>query len=168
MANYIEEFHRLGARTNLMENEQHLIARFVGGLRMDIKEKVELQPFHFLAEAISFAETLEEMNDIWSKNLSRRGPWKASMSKKQTIVNKAANPTHPPSLAKGKDKEVQEEAEEQRTEAVNKGRRQNPYNRPSLGKCFRCSQVGHLSNSCPQRKTVAYLEDEEENMIEGR
>lgn len=46
MANYIEEFQRLGARTSLMKNEQHLIARFVGGLRMDIKEKVKLQSFN--------------------------------------------------------------------------------------------------------------------------
>ena len=45
MVQYIEEFHRLGARTNLMENEQRLIDRFVGGLRYDIKEKVKLQPF---------------------------------------------------------------------------------------------------------------------------
>lgn len=34
----IEEFHQLGVRTNLVENEQHLIARFIGGLLMDIKE----------------------------------------------------------------------------------------------------------------------------------
>ncbi|KAA0038479.1 uncharacterized protein E5676_scaffold6571G00030 [Cucumis melo var. makuwa] len=40
MAEYIEEFHRLGARTNLMENEQDLIAGFVGGLRLDIKENL--------------------------------------------------------------------------------------------------------------------------------
>ena len=44
-ADYIEKFHRLGARTNLMENEKHLIVWFVGGLRFDIKEKVKLQPF---------------------------------------------------------------------------------------------------------------------------
>ena len=52
VADYIEEFHRLGARTNLMENEQHLIARFVGGLRFDIKEKVRLRPFLNLSDAI--------------------------------------------------------------------------------------------------------------------
>lgn len=28
---YVEDFHRLRARTNLAENEQHFIARFVGG-----------------------------------------------------------------------------------------------------------------------------------------
>lgn len=35
---YIEEFHQLGAHMNLMENEQHLAARFIGGLCYDIKE----------------------------------------------------------------------------------------------------------------------------------
>lgn len=38
VADFVQEFHRLGARTNLAGNEQHLSARFVGGLRMDIKE----------------------------------------------------------------------------------------------------------------------------------
>ncbi|KAA0060703.1 transposon Ty3-I Gag-Pol polyprotein isoform X1 [Cucumis melo var. makuwa] len=38
-AEYIEEFHRLGARTNLMESEQHLIARFTGGLRTNRRRK---------------------------------------------------------------------------------------------------------------------------------
>lgn len=28
----------MGAHMNLMENEQHLAARFIGGLRYDIKE----------------------------------------------------------------------------------------------------------------------------------
>ncbi|KAA0066332.1 uncharacterized protein E5676_scaffold602G001230 [Cucumis melo var. makuwa] len=42
-----------GARMNLMENEQHLIAWFVGGLRFDIKEKVKLQPFLTLSDAIT-------------------------------------------------------------------------------------------------------------------
>ena len=38
IADYIEEFQRLGARINLMENE-HLIAWFVEGLRFDIRNK---------------------------------------------------------------------------------------------------------------------------------
>lgn len=40
VVDYIEEFHLLEAKTNMMEGEQHLIASFVGGLRLDIKEKV--------------------------------------------------------------------------------------------------------------------------------
>ena len=75
VADYIEEFHRLGARTNLMENEQHLIARFVGGLRFDIKEKVKLQPFLNLADVITYTESVEEIIDLNLKKNTRRGPW---------------------------------------------------------------------------------------------
>ena len=58
---YIEKFHRLGAPTNLMKNEQHLIVRFIRGLQMDLREKVKLHRFQWLSEAIAYAETIEEM-----------------------------------------------------------------------------------------------------------
>lgn len=32
-----------------------------------IKEKVELQTFHFLVDAIAFAKTVEKLNEIQSK-----------------------------------------------------------------------------------------------------
>lgn len=63
-------------------------------------------------------------------------------------------------------RETHEGAVEKKAETAYKRKPQNPYNRPSLGKCFRCGQTGRLSNECPQRKTVAYMEDEEEIMSE--
>ena len=65
----------------MMENEQHLIARFVGGLLMDIKEKVKLQPFNWISKAISFAETVEEIDELHFKNASRRGTWESTLNK---------------------------------------------------------------------------------------
>ena len=44
----------------------------MGGLRSDIKEKIKLQPFGFLSEAVSFAKIVEEMIVIRSRNLNRR------------------------------------------------------------------------------------------------
>lgn len=71
---YTEEFHRLSARTNLAESKNHLIARFVGVLCSDIKEKVKIQPITFLSDAISLAETSEEMNEQ-SRKSRRRSSW---------------------------------------------------------------------------------------------
>ena len=33
--------------------------------------------------------------------------------------------------------------------------------RPNVGKCFRCNQVGYLSNKFPNRRTVAHLDVED-------
>ena len=70
----------MGARTNLHESENHLIARFIGGLRPDIKEKVNLQSLGFLTDVIALAETVEEMNEQQSKRFTQRNRWEASSS----------------------------------------------------------------------------------------
>ena len=69
---YVENFHKLGAKTNLAENVHHLIARFVGGLQSDIKEKVELQPLGFLTDTITLVTAIEEMIDSCFKILYSR------------------------------------------------------------------------------------------------
>ncbi|XP_031745523.1 uncharacterized protein LOC116405899 [Cucumis sativus] len=157
---YIEEFHRLSARTNLSENEQHQIARFVGGLRFDIKEKVKLQPLRFLSEAISLAETVEEMIALKAKTMNRRTTWEPTPTKKTSYTSKTNDQPMAPIHGKGKEADSQTATNEKKAEIINKSKNQNNYTRPSLGKCFRCGQPGHLSNSCPQRKTIALAEEE--------
>lgn len=36
----------------------------------------------------------------------------------------------------------------------------NPYIRSTLGKCFRCGQVGHLSNFCSQWRALTLIDDD--------
>ncbi|TYK17056.1 uncharacterized protein E5676_scaffold130G002100 [Cucumis melo var. makuwa] len=108
MADYIEELHRLGACTNMVENEQHFIARFVGGLPFDIKEKVKLHPFLMLFEAITYADSVEESIETNSKKTTRKNPWD-SLNSRSVAANR------------------------------------------------------HLSDSCPQRRTVAFLNEGEES-----
>ena len=48
-----------------MENEHHLVTRFVGGLRSDIE--VKLQPFLNLSGAITYAESVEKINELNSR-----------------------------------------------------------------------------------------------------
>lgn len=83
IADYVEEFHRLGARTNLAENEYHLITRFIEGLRMDVKEKVKLQQFHYLSDVILFVETVKEMNENHFKKAPRKSHREENSSKKK-------------------------------------------------------------------------------------
>lgn len=39
----------------------------------------------------------------------------------------------------------------------------DPYARPNLGKCYRYNQPGHLSNSCPNRRSINIVEEGESN-----
>ncbi|KAA0037938.1 uncharacterized protein E5676_scaffold154G00410 [Cucumis melo var. makuwa] len=160
-AEYIEEFHRLGARTNLMESEQHLIARFTGGLRMDLREKVKLQRFQWLSEVIAYPETVEEMVESQSK-FTRKGFWETSTSK-NTLAPQAINKAKVIEKDKEPEKKDDHNSKEETTEANKKSR--NPYNRPFSGTCYRCGQAGHPSISYPQEKTVAFVDDEE--LIQG-
>ena len=45
----------------------------------------------------------------------------------------------------------------------------DPYAHPNLGKCFWCNQLGHLSNNCPNRQSVNFIEEggsKEEQVLE--
>ena len=50
---YTEEFYRLGARANLVEDENQQVARFIGGLNEAIQEKLELSSVWSLNEAVN-------------------------------------------------------------------------------------------------------------------
>lgn len=156
MAEYTEEFHRLGARTNLVGSENQLIARFVGGLQSDIKEKVKTHPLIFLSDAISLAETVEEMNEEQSRKSARR-PWENSSGgfKRNTVAVPKNTRVQQPTSSKGKEVE-QSAGKDKTTETAGRKAQGNPYNRPNMGKCFRCGQTCHLSNNCPSRNTLTF------------
>lgn len=66
------------ARTNLVENVEHLIARLIGGMQVDIKENVKLRHFELLIDGIIHAERMKELNKVRSKKNARKSPWNAS------------------------------------------------------------------------------------------
>lgn len=59
MEEYVKEFEFLLIRCELMEPQEQTIARFLGGLRKDIANVVELQSYIFLEEVIKLATRVE-------------------------------------------------------------------------------------------------------------
>lgn len=79
VAEYSEEFHRLCARNNFSETEQHKIACFVGGLRENIKKKFNLQPLYYLTEAVALATKVEDSHGSKQRGIpNRKSPWERS------------------------------------------------------------------------------------------
>lgn len=52
---YTEEFYRLNSCSNLSEIEGQQVARFVGGLRLEIQDKVSLHTVSTLSKAVNLA-----------------------------------------------------------------------------------------------------------------
>jgi hypothetical protein len=50
---YVDDFYRLSARNDLMETEAQQVARFIGGLRLPIHDKVSMQHVFTLTEVVS-------------------------------------------------------------------------------------------------------------------
>ncbi|TYK10176.1 uncharacterized protein E5676_scaffold16G003210 [Cucumis melo var. makuwa] len=56
-------------------------------LRFDIKDKVKLQPFLTLSDAITYAESVKEINELSSRKNRRKGPWNVNTSNKATAAH---------------------------------------------------------------------------------
>ncbi|KAA0041474.1 hypothetical protein E5676_scaffold205G001280 [Cucumis melo var. makuwa] len=110
------------------------------------------------------SETIEEMMTVRLKNSNRRAAWETNPSKKQSYGKKTDEQPSTSVVDKGKAIDIQET--NKKKESVVRGKTQNNYTRPSLGKCFRCGELDHLSNNFLQRKIIALAEDEDTYMSE--
>ncbi|PKU79208.1 RNA-directed DNA polymerase [Dendrobium catenatum] len=153
---YTEEFYRLSARNNLRESENQLVARYIGGLKENLQDKLELNSIWSLSQAVNFALKAESQLQRHYRSTTNRRTFmegSAGSSKVVTLTTKVSEvpsaPTNTATEFKGGAK----------TRAPV---RENPYAKPNVIKCFRCLQPGHKSNECPSRHQVQLAEGEEE------
>ncbi|XP_041004080.1 uncharacterized protein LOC121249434 [Juglans microcarpa x Juglans regia] len=153
MSDYTKEFYRLNARNNLSETEGQQIARYTGGLRMAIQDKVALHTAWSLSEAVNLAMKIEMQ--LARPPLRIQNPPQA----KPVTQPSQPNDTRPPPFSKFQ----KGESSTQHAKApVN-----NPYTRPMTRKCFHCNQPGHRSNECPTRRSVHIIEEGDEELKGG-
>lgn len=160
MNEYTEEFYRLGARINLPESEEQRVAKYIDGLRLEIRDVLRLRDIYSVIEAVNMANKVESQIKSGSRpQPNYRSPFYSKTSQearpdkgKQHAVNPPPNKAENEILWKG----------EHSKSTVHKRNSGNAYAKPSLDICFRCSQPGHRSNECPRRTRVGVVNEEEE------
>ncbi|PKU87240.1 hypothetical protein MA16_Dca009388 [Dendrobium catenatum] len=163
---YTEEFYRLSARNNLNESANQIVARYIGGLKDAIQDKLELNAIWSLSQAVNYALKAEMQMSRNSHSRSNRRTTEHSVEFSKQHFPNAASATKPsPSVsASNQPHGTNPRVAEQRTYQKNKAPlKDNPYVKPSNIKCFRCFQQGHKSNECPTRPQLQLLEAEDED-----
>ncbi|GJZ03034.1 RNA-directed DNA polymerase, partial [Tanacetum coccineum] len=131
----INEFDKPRMRYDVVEEEDQVVARFLGVLKPEIADIVSLQPYWTYTDVCRLALKVEKQIKAKSKgNTSRFTP------PTRTAPPTAPKATTPTTKAAGNTKE-----------RVNNAPR-----------CYKCSGVGHYARDCPNLKTLAFVPDDAE------
>ncbi|XP_020690236.1 uncharacterized protein LOC110105185 [Dendrobium catenatum] len=159
VSDYTEEFYRLSARNNLRESENQLVARYTGGLREAVQDKLQLNSLWTLSQAVNFALKAELQLSKQSKSYSSRRILPDQPSDSRSLSsNKPTAQALPTGTSNNSDGKAPFKPRQPP--------RDNPYIKPTTLKCFRCFQLGHKSNECPTRPQLQLVEGDNEETEE--
>ncbi|PKU73240.1 RNA-directed DNA polymerase [Dendrobium catenatum] len=160
VSEYTEEFYRLSARNDLNETTNQLVARYIGGLKEGIQDKLEMSSVWSLSEAVNFALKAElQLGRQQRSNIHRRSFVEGGQDSSK--LPGTANRKTPAAIETGGPSSPAKPSADPRAPVKPKNPfRENPYPRPQGLKCFRCFQPGHKSNECPNRQQLQILDGE--------
>ncbi|XP_020691225.2 uncharacterized protein LOC110105887 [Dendrobium catenatum] len=167
VSEYTEEFYSLSARNDLNETSNQLVARYIGGLKESIQDKLELSSVWSLSQAVNFALKAE----IQLGRHSRSGTYRKQNAETGIDLAKpsgsAMRKTPVAAEGSGNSQPLKILSDPKAPVKPKFPGKENPYPRPQGLKCFRCFQPGHKSNECPNRQQLQLLEGEgeEENEL---
>ncbi|KAG8383197.1 hypothetical protein BUALT_Bualt05G0159500 [Buddleja alternifolia] len=150
---YSNEFLRLNARNDLSETDNQQVARFIGGLRMNIQDQMALHNVWTLDEAVNLAQKIENQ---FSRQPIRTQPnrFNPETSQKNPTPTPPQNPRNQTLITRN----------QTRPPATPNPNRQNnnPYAKPFGDKCYKCGEPGHRSNECRSNKRANVVERNED------
>jgi len=135
---YRQQMELLLLRVGLREEERTSIARFLSGLNMEARDKVELLPYRDLDELVQLCIRVEQQ--IKRMSSSKSYGFHSYPRKDQTQGILGVAPSKP---KENKGKTIQKSTPKTSSQA-----------RTSNIKCFICLGRGHIASQCPTKKTM--------------
>jgi len=121
-------------RAGIIEEESITISRFLSGLNLDIRDRVELLPYQDLNDLVQISIKVEQQN--LRKSFSKRNQAQTNSYVKKDFKKEEKKEEPPRNLGKGKDGNA------------------SSHTRTSEIKCFKCLGRGHIASQCPTKKTM--------------
>lgn len=140
---------RLAERNNLKETENQQVARYLSGLRVNIRDRVGLQPVYNLQQVQGMALRAEEFERRSNTNNFQRAiTYALTPTDKGKLV--AQNPISTTPVSRAMHTQARSVASGSNTTAPQRPT-YNPYARQLPDLCYRCKKPGHRSNTCRER-----------------
>ncbi|GKC81728.1 reverse transcriptase domain-containing protein [Tanacetum coccineum] len=133
----INEFDKLRMRCDVVEEEEQVVARFLGVLKPEIADIVSLQPYWTYTDVCRLALKVEKQIKAKSKGTTSRF----------TPPTRTAPPTAPKATTP--------------TTSAAGNTRERVNNAP---RCYKCSRVKHYARECLNLKTLAFVPDDADSI----
>ncbi|KAI3498749.1 hypothetical protein L1887_34530 [Cichorium endivia] len=132
---FVADFDRLRLRCGADEEDEQVIARFLGALRSDIADIVQLQQFWTLDDVIRLAFKVEKQLSNKTRATTSRPPQPLRQTTPAVPTSRPI-PTPRP----------------ENTSLTN-------ANQTGTKRCFKCQGLGHYARECPNKQLVTFVDD---------
>jgi len=154
---YTQKMELLMMRAGIIEEESITISRFLSGLNLDIRDRVELLPYQDLNDLVQIWIKVEQK--YLRKYFSKRNQAQTNSYVKKDFKKEEKKEEPPTNLGKGKDKEGSASSHTRTSEikcfkCLGRGHIASQHTRTSEIKCFKCLGRGHIASQCPTKKTM--------------
>lgn len=150
---YTEEFHQLVARNDLMETEEQLVARYISGLRLNIRDELEQRTIWTVSEAYQRALGVKRKQargrSHFSSTMDR--PSAKARSGDQVVRSQGSNVHYHASQPGSSNNSGNSQGD--RSSAAAGSFNQGQHQSTQFGnKCYECGETGHKSAACRRDK----------------
>ncbi|KAL3537249.1 hypothetical protein ACH5RR_000615 [Cinchona calisaya] len=146
VVDYTAEFEDLMLRCDIYEPEEQTIDRYLGGLRIEICNVVQLQPYWTFHDVCKLALKVEKQlkdSKIGGFRFNQQGGTTNRIGSSTTQVSTPT--TQVTKSTKGE---------------TNMAGSSRPNTSNAHRKCFKCQGFGHIASDCPNRKIVSLMEED--------